>query len=239
MKKIKSFNFKLGDKLNGKYEIIELLGKGWEGEVYLVKEVKTGIERTAKFFFPKRNIGEKASKFYAKKLHKLKNCNMIIQYHFQDIMHINDVPVTFLISEFVEGELLSEFLKKQPGKRIQPFMALHLLHALAEGLEEIHNLREYHGDLHTENIIVNQAGIGFEAKFLDLYNWGTKSGEHIKDDVVDLIKIFHELLGGKKHYAKLPNEVKSICCGLKRSLILKKFKTAGKLKEYLENIDWN
>ena len=39
-------------------------------------------------------------------------------------------------------------------------------------------------------------------------------------------------------YANLPPEIKKICCGLKKSLILQKFKTAGKLREYLENMEW-
>ena len=38
MKKIESFNLEPRDIINSRYEIIELIGKGWEGEVYLVKE---------------------------------------------------------------------------------------------------------------------------------------------------------------------------------------------------------
>ena len=236
--KQESFNFSKGDKIGGKYEIERFLGKGWEGEVYLAKEVGTGVERTLKFFYPKRDKKNKASKFYAKKLHKLKNCNIIIQYYGQD-MFFHEEPVTYLVSEFIEGELLSEFLKRQSGNRLSAFAALHLLHALAEGMDEVHKMKEYHGDLHTDNIIVQRVGLGFELKLLDLYHWGAADNIHILDDVVDLIRIFHEVLGGKKHYSKLPPEVKDIICGLRRDLIRKKFKTAGKLKEYLEDMEWN
>ena len=239
MDKIKSFELEQGDLINGKYEIIELLGEGWEGEVYSVKELQTGIERAAKFFFPQRNIKNRTSTFYAKKLHKLRHCDIIIQYYTQDTYYFNGIPIAFLISEFIEGEILSEFLERQPGKRLYPFVALHLLHALAKGTEEVHKAKEYHGDLHTDNIIVQRFGLKFELKLLDLYKWDSSNGEHIRDDVTDLIGIFYEMLGGKKHYAKLPSEIKDICCGLKKSLILKKFKTAGKLKEYIENMEWD
>ena len=37
----------------------------------------------------------------------------------------------------------------------------------------------------------------------------------------DLIRIFYDAIGGAKHYRKQPPEVKAICCGLKRSLILR------------------
>lgn len=237
MKKIDSFNFEPGRIIAGKYKVLDFLGKGWEGEVYAVKEVATGIERALKFFYPHRNPKGKASKFYAKKMHKLRHCGIIIQYYGQDL-YFHEQPVTFLVSEFIEGELLSEFLKRQPGKRLHPYAALHLLHALASGMECIHHLKEYHGDLHTDNIIVQRHGLRFDLKLLDLYHWGPASGEHIKDDVVQLIHVFHEVLGGKKHYAKLPAPVKDVICGLKRSLILSKFKTAGQLKEYIEKIEW-
>ena len=55
---------------------------------------------------------------------------------------------------------------------------------------------------------------------------------------MDLIRLFYDAIGGPRHYAKHPREIKAICCGLKRSLILKKFKTAGQLRTYLENMEW-
>jgi len=81
---IDTFNFVTGRILSGKYQVecvvsmetkevqvIERLGAGWEGEVYLVKEVLTGIERAAKFFFPHRDPNNKSLIVYAQKLHKL------------------------------------------------------------------------------------------------------------------------------------------------------------------------
>ena len=44
--RIWSFNLHCGDCLAGKYQVVTLLGAGWEGEVYLVRERGTGIERT-------------------------------------------------------------------------------------------------------------------------------------------------------------------------------------------------
>ena len=89
---------------------------------------------------------------------------MVIQYHTRDTFIYNDTKVSFLLSEFVEGELLSDFLKRQRGRRLSPFQGVHLLHALATGIESIHKLGDYHGDLHTDNIIVLRYGLGFELK---------------------------------------------------------------------------
>jgi serine/threonine protein kinase len=134
--------------------------------------------------------------------------------------------------------LLSAFLKEQPGKRLTPFEGLHLLHVLASGVERIHRTREYHGDIHDDNVIVNRHGLGFEVKLVDFYNWGAPSGDNIREDVYDLIRLFYDALGGRKHYAKHPRVVKDVCCGLKRTLIASKFRTAGRLRAHLENLSW-
>lgn len=233
-----SFGFQPGRILSGKYEIVAWLGRGWESEVYLVRERNTAIERTAKFFFPHRNVRDRTAKLYAKKLHRLRNCPIIIQYHTQESIRFRGIPVTYLVSDYVAGELLSAFLARQPGKRLSPFPALHLLHALALGLECVHRAGEYHGDLHTDNIIVQRYGLGFELKLLDIFHWEAPKKESIHHDVVEMIRIFHEALGGQKYYFRQPPEVKAICRGLKSSLIRERFRTAGQLRAHLETMTW-
>lgn len=232
------FNLRAGERLAGRYEVVSMLGSGWEGEVYLIRETTTGIERAAKLFFPQRNRGNRTARNYALKLHKLRHCNILIQYLNQDILQLPDRPVTLLVSEFVEGEVLGDMLKRQPGKRLNSFEALHLLYALSRGMADVHLAREYHGDLHTDNIIVRRYGLGFEVKVIDLFSHPMPKRELIKEDVCDLIRVFYDSLGGAKHYSRLPPEVKQICCGLKRSLILKKYRNASQLRDYLEKIEW-
>ena len=235
---IQQFNLVPGRMLARKYEVIQTLGAGWEGEVFLVREHPTGIERAVKLFYPHRNPRDRIANFYARKLHKLRHCPIAIQYHTRETIRYHRTPITLLVSEFVEGELLSDFLARQPGKRLSAFPALHLLHALATGIECIHSMKEYHGDLHTDNIIVQRFGLGFDLKLLDFYHWGAPRPENIHEDVVDLIRILYEAVGGRRHYRNQPQEIKQICRGLKRSLILKQFRTAGQLREHLETLAW-
>lgn len=236
--RIDSFDFPVGRIIGRKYEIVAPLGYGWESEVYLIRERSSGIERAAKFFFPQRNIKNKTALTYAKKLHKLRHCPMVIGYHTQEFIQHKGVEITVLISEYVEGEILSEFQNRQPGKRFHPFEALHFLHELADGMAAIHRLREYHGDLHSDNVIVRRQGLGFELKILDFFNWHAPKKDNIEDDVCNMIRIFYDILGGEHWYPKHPQEIKDICCGLKRSLILEKFRSAGQLKTYLETMEW-
>ncbi|MBN2072140.1 MAG: protein kinase [Candidatus Krumholzibacteriota bacterium] len=235
---ILKFDLRPGFMIAGKYEVVELLGRGWEGEVYRVREKMIGLDRAAKLFFPQRNSRNKTSNFYAKKLHKLRHCPILIQYHTQEKILFNGVYVTVLVSEYVEGELLTKFLKRQPGRRLTPFEGLHLLNELVIGLDVIHNSREYHGDLHDDNIIIRRVGLSFNIKLVDMFDWGAPKGENIREDVIDLIRIFYDSLGGAKTYPGHPKVIKDICCGLKKSLISRKFRNAGQLRRHLTTMEW-
>ena len=236
---IDCFDLQPGRKIANKYEIVSQLGTGWEGEVYNIIELATGIERAAKFYYPQRNIRNRTASIYAKKLHRLRHCPIIIQYQAQEQFIFRRIPITVMISEFVSGQQLSEFIKRQPGKRLSPFQGLHFLYALIQGLEQIHHLGEYHGDLHDDNIIISRYGLGFELKLLDTFHWPDGKKLNIQQDLFDAIRLFYDILGGQRHYARHPNVVKYICCGLKRSLILKRFKNASQLREHLESLNWD
>ncbi|MEQ8769797.1 MAG: serine/threonine-protein kinase [Phycisphaerales bacterium] len=233
------FGIKPGRVLASKYVVDEFLGSGWEGEVYLVTEQLTGAQRAAKLFFPERNPRNKSVLFYARKLEKLRDCRMVIQYHHSEKLRLRGEDVHVLFSEFVEGAILADFIKEQPGKRMQPYAAMHLLRALAAGLAEVHERREYHGDLHTGNILVSRRGVHFDARFVDLYDWGRATKAHIQSDVMNLVRVFHEAVGGSKHYAGQPAEVKHICAGLKNSLIATRFPDAWALVRHLDTFEWD
>ena len=61
---------------------------------------------------------------------------------------------------------------------------------------------------------------------------------HIRDDVVDLIRLLYDAVGGARWYASQPREIKAICRGLRRDLIHRTFPTARHLREYLEIFSW-
>lgn len=239
LKPIESFEFTSGATIARKYRVVSKLGAGWEGEVFMVQERSTGIERAAKLFFPQRNQRQKASTVYARRVHRLRECPIIIPYHVQEEIIYKGQRVTCMVSDFVEGELLTDFLKRQPGKRISVFQGVHLLYALVLGIEQIHAHHEYHGDLHSDNVIIRRVGLGFDLKVLDLFNWGHANAQARLDDLVDVIKLFHEAIGGPRHYKNQPKEVKFICCGLKRSIIQKRFKNAAGLRQHLETMHWS
>ncbi|MDX1388676.1 MAG: protein kinase [Acidobacteriota bacterium] len=235
---LESFDFPPGRILARKYRVEERLGSGYESEVYRVEELSTGIHRAAKVFFPQHNVQDRAARFYARKLDRLRRCSILVQYHHTETFWHRGLRVTGLFSELVEGQLLEDFISQQRGKRLQTFEALCLLHGLASGLEQIHLRKEYHGDVHDRNVLVNRQGIGFELKLLDFYEWGRPDRQKIREDVIQLVRILYDAVGGRKRYATQPPEIKAICCGLRQDLITRRFPTASHLRTHLETFSW-
>ncbi|MBK6899571.1 MAG: protein kinase [bacterium] len=233
-----SFDLQPGRVLARKFEVIRRLGAGWEGEVYLVRERATGIDRAAKLFFPERNPRNRTLNEYARRLHRLRECPILVSYVTQETVRAHGADVSVLISEFVDGEMLCEFLARQPGHRLDVFQGLHLLHALAEGVSAIHANNDYHGDLHAANVIVRRLGLGFEVRLLDLHRWSGTRSSNIQEDVCNLVRLLYDVLGGARTYAKHPPEIKGVLRGLRRTLILESFRTAGDLALHLETMPW-
>ena len=238
MKKHFYFDFSEDNILSEKYEVIEKLGEGWEGEVYLVKELDTEIERAAKFFYPERNPNNRTVFHYAKKLHKLRNCQSLIKYISKEKFRYKGQNVTYLISDFVEGETLTSYLKRTHPKGMHYYQALHLFYSLVMAVEEIHINKEWHGDVHTDNIIIQKVGRKYVLKLIDIFKFGAGEKGNFQEDMTGLCQVLYEAIGGRKKYAEGPPIIKLICCGLKKTLIKKKFKNATQMRVFLENTDW-
>jgi serine/threonine protein kinase len=237
-RRIEAFDLPQGRVVGGKYVIDRLLGSGWEGEVYQVTELRTGIRRAAKIFYPQRNVRDRAVRIHARKLDRLRACPMIIRYHHTETFRYRRQELTCMISDLVEGELMEDFVGRQRGRRMQPFEALHLFHTLVRGIEQIHALNEYHGDVHDRNILVRRRGVAFDLTLLDLFHWGSPSRLRLREDIVQTVRVLYDAVGGRRWYASQSKEIKAICRGLRRDLILRRFPTIAALRRHLESFPW-
>ena len=235
---IQRFDFLPGRTVAGKYVIERKLGSGYEGEVYAIVEKVTGVRRAAKFYYPHRDPYGKSAISYARKLDALRHCPILLQYHHQEIATVQKNKVTVVVSELFEGEKLSEFLAKQPNG-LSTFEALHVLHALARGIAPIHARGEYHGDIHDDNVMLRRQGIDFEVRLVDFFDLGKPTKRKIWKDVLNLVMVFHTIVGGREKYAEQPPVVKNIVRGLKDSLILDRFQSAGDIQRHLETLTWD
>lgn len=233
------FDLHPGRSLGSNYEIVEFLGGGYEGEVYKVEENRTGIIRAAKIFYTRKDAREVPILRYARKMFQLSTCPILIQYHHRDTARIRGETIEFMVSDFADGEMLSSYLARHRGKRLRVFEAMHLFYALAEGIEQIHLLGHYHGDIHSENVLVKRQGLGYRVKLLDFFDHGRSTRDKIQSDVFQMIDMLYEMIGGSDGYRKAPNNLKGIIKGRKWSLVQKKYQTAAHLRIALEKLEWD
>ena len=163
----------------------------------------------------------------------------MVQYLHRDVARIKREVVEFMVSDLADGEMLSAYLQRQKNKRLAPFEALHFMRALARGVEPIHLLSEYHGDIHSDNIMVSRRGLGFDIRLLDFFDLGRPTRKRIQEDVYDMIGILVEVIGGAKAYSAVGPEIRQIVLGRKRSLISRSYRTAGQLRLALDNLEWD
>lgn len=234
-KRSESFSLSPGRRIGRRYRVEYLLGAGSEGEVYRVQEDQTGIRRAAKLFYSHRDPDRRLSVRHARKLERLRDCPIVLQYHHMEEVAVRGQKTVALISELCEGEPLQRWVDRARGGRLPLYPALVLLHELAVGLEQIHAHGEYHSDVHTENVLVRPRGIRLELKLVDFYDWGRPTRPKMREDVVQAVRVLYDALGGAAHYARLPRVAKEICLGLKRSHILRRFPSASALRLHLES----
>jgi serine/threonine protein kinase len=239
MEEIDTFGFEAGDTLWSRYRVLERLGAGWEGEAYLVEELSTQIPRAAKLFFPHNNRGGRTAAAASRKLHRLYECGAVVQYIGQEELHFEGQSVTVMLSEYVVGDPLAHVIDEAPGQRLETFEALCLLRAIAAALAPVHARGEYHGDIHTENVVVNRVGISFRIKLLDVMYRGKRQAKFVHDDVVDLVRVFGEMIGGPERLRELPRPIRAMCGSFRRDRILERYKTAGQLRDALDRLSWD
>ncbi len=236
--KIDGFELEAGRKLGAHYEVVRRLGGGTEGEVYQVREIDTGILRAAKLYFPHVDPKKRQGPWHARKLNRLRHCEIVLQYHHVQSVSIARRSILCLISDLSEGETLDRWVASQPGSRLTPFIALHVLYTLVRGLEKIHALRDYHSDVHTENILIQPVGVHFDVKLIDFYDWGRFARYKQQQDIIHTIRVFYDILGGKRFYSRLAPELKNIIAGLQHRAILRRFPTMSDLRLHLESFHW-
>ena len=236
---VRSFNFQPGRKVGKRYAIEQRLGRGTEGEVYQIRDLETHIPRAAKFYFPQRDPDRRVVIRHAQKLNTLRGCPIVLQYHHSEVITAQRRDVVAMISELAEGERLQDWIDQHRGKRLPPYVALHVLYNLATGLEAVHQLGEYHADVHTENILIQPRGVRFDLKLIDFYEWGKPARYKQHQDIADTIRVFYDCLGGQPHYKRQPDELRHICGGLQRKRILHRFPTMTALRRHLETFEWH
>lgn len=152
-----------GTRLNGIYEIDQMIGAGGMGEVYKGHEIQTGASVAIKMLLPDVAENEAALALFRREAAALHNLphDAIVRYFLFTVEPALQRP--YLAMEFVEGRVLSDVLAEGP----LTFEALvKLMRRVASGFQAAHERGIIHRDVSPDNIILPLGDVT-RAKIID------------------------------------------------------------------------
>jgi serine/threonine-protein kinase len=153
----------IGTQLSGIYELDEHLGSGGMAEVYRGHNIQTGDHVAVKIVLPEFMRDETILALFRKEASILNHLShdAIVRYHVFTIDPGIGRP--YLAMEFVDGQPLSDVLRKgpMPAEEVR-----RLCIRLAGGLAAAHEAQVFHRDLSPDNIILPGARVD-RAKIID------------------------------------------------------------------------
>lgn len=150
------------------FEVLESIGSGGFGTVYLVEDLSSGIKRAMKVLH--ENISEESEEFRESKVQsKLKHKN-IIQYITANTKEIEEEgekeEITYLVMEYVEGPTLKKILKDRETLDVSE--AADYLKQICDAVSYAHKKNVIHRDIRPANIIYSE-----EEDLLKVGDFGT------------------------------------------------------------------
>ncbi len=141
-----------GDKI-GRYEILELLGSGGMGSVYLARD--TELERKVAIKVLNSEIRQNANhvkrfKIEARAASKLNHPNILMIYEIGDAD-----GASYIVSEYIEGQTLRHLLDRE---NLSTQQVIDIGSQIAGAVSAAHAAHILHRDIKPENIIVRPDG---------------------------------------------------------------------------------
>lgn len=145
----------IGQVLGGRYRIVEPLGKGGMGTVYLAERIPDQLEVAIKIVRPEH--AGKAT-VHERFLREVRHTSRISSPH---VVRILDSGMSadgraFLVMERLEGETLTQRMRRPPA--LDVLEALHVARDVARALEAAHASGVVHRDLKPDNIFLCNDG---------------------------------------------------------------------------------
>ncbi len=150
----------------GQYRLLDMLGKGGMGAVYLAEHTLMR-RRCAIKVLPARNVGSRSyfDRFIreAQAVAAMDHPNIVRAYDVNQA-RVNDTDIYFLAMEYVEGRDLQRVVDES-GRPLSFTEAAEYVRQAALGLAHAHEAKMVHRDIKPANLLLNNKGV---IKILDL-----------------------------------------------------------------------
>src|SRR5215471_13692207 len=158
----------VGQVLDDKYRLEQLLGQGGMGAVYLATHLGTDRYVAVKLITPRfmrNNEAIERFKREARAAGRLRHPNIVDVTDF-GFARLGSESIAYLVMEYLDGCTLSEVLAEE--KRLPLYWVVDILEQVCSAVHEAHKQGVVHRDLKPDNIWLepNRLG-GYRAKVLD------------------------------------------------------------------------
>ncbi len=173
----------IGVVIDGTYRVLERLGAGAMGEVYLAEHLSLGRREAIKVLRPELSADQMlAARFRreARAINRLRHPNIVGIYDFGQLADGR----FYMTMEYAEGVSLEQLLDRSPSRRLPLPRALRLAHQLASAIEHAHAQGVVHRDLKPDNLIVaSERGKPDLLKILDFGVAKVLGGDNTNDEL--------------------------------------------------------
>lgn len=155
----------IGKMVGGRYRVIQQLGEGGMGQVYLAEHVRMKRKSAIKIMRPALVHEPEALQRFtreAENASKINHPNVASIFDFGE----TEEGLVYLAMEFIEGESLSALLKREIA--MHPVVAADIVAQASDALNAAHELGILHRDIKPDNIMVSKRPDGtFVVKLVD------------------------------------------------------------------------
>jgi serine/threonine-protein kinase len=143
----------------GAYRLIEALGHGGMGDVYLAEDTRLGRKVALKFI-----AGRFVNDNWAKR-QLVKEAQAVAMLDHPNICPVHSIEEedghSFIVMQYIEGDTLADLIRERPP---MPAQSLAVAVQIVSAIAEAHAHGIIHRDIKPRNVVINAAG---QAKVLD------------------------------------------------------------------------
>ena len=144
-----------GTVLEGKYELVEELGEGAMGVVYLGKDVQLQRSVAIKFIQPDMVRSDEAHERFlheARAMARVKHVNVVDIYAYGELAR-----TPYFVMEYVRGPTVYDWLEQHGRPHLSIDEAIGILDQTCRGIAAIHAAGAVHRDLKPTNVLIGPA----------------------------------------------------------------------------------
>ncbi len=144
---------RVGDILNGIFEVKRFIARGGMGEVFEGVNIQTEEKVAIKVILPSMAADPKVEAMFRKEAKTLTKLSHPALVQYRVLAHDPQLGLLYIVTDFIDGTSLADAMA---GLGATPAELLALTRRLAEGLRAAHELGAIHRDLSPDNVLLER-----------------------------------------------------------------------------------